>query len=237
EWSGVIVGVYVVARSHGLSMEKGFLTAKGKRSGKGVKEKQNSSSHDPVTVTDDVKRGTCTSTNSDVNVDQNAFNSGTNTLGKTFGNSNAERADTVCKESEGPNSSPIGIASSHNVSLATLVKGDTSRKSVNFRTLITPTGNGADVVVSKESFRSKDGMDSMLENGPWLIRYVPLILKKWTPDFFTNELLSAIATKFGNPLMLDSYTAAMYTALRGRASYARAMIELQVERHYCSCCS
>ncbi|GKD14418.1 alpha/beta hydrolases superfamily protein, partial [Tanacetum coccineum] len=98
-----------------------------------VKEKQNSSSHDPVTVTGGVKRGTGTSTNSDVNVDQNALNSGMNTLGKTFGNSNAERANTVGKESESLNSSPT------------------------------------------------DGMDSMLENGLWLIRNVQLILKKWTP--------------------------------------------------------
>ncbi|GKG61960.1 hypothetical protein Tco_0623677, partial [Tanacetum coccineum] len=30
------------------------------------------------------------------------------------------------------------------VSFATLLKGDTSQKSVNFRTLITPTGNKAD---------------------------------------------------------------------------------------------
>ncbi|GJY68006.1 zinc finger, CCHC-type containing protein [Tanacetum coccineum] len=31
-------------------------------------------------------------------------------------------------------------------------------------------------------FSSKDGMDAMIENGPWLIYNVPLILKKWTPD-------------------------------------------------------
>nr|GFA87663.1 chromo domain-containing protein/Gag-Asp_proteas domain-containing protein [Tanacetum cinerariifolium] len=29
---------------------------------------------------------------------------------------------------------------------------------------------------------SKYGMDAMIENGPWLIRNVPLILKKWTPN-------------------------------------------------------
>ncbi|GJY91064.1 hypothetical protein Tco_0506260, partial [Tanacetum coccineum] len=37
------------------------------------------------------------------------------------------------------------------VSFATLLKGDTSRKSVNFHTLVTPAGNGANVVISKES--------------------------------------------------------------------------------------
>ncbi|GJS09425.1 RNA-directed DNA polymerase, eukaryota, reverse transcriptase zinc-binding domain protein [Tanacetum coccineum] len=71
-----------------------------------------------------------------------------------------------------------------------------------------------------------------LINDPWLIRNVPLILKQWTPDAniikegvcnipvwvkfhdfpitaFTEDGLSAIATKLGNPLMLDSYMAAM----------------------------
>ncbi|GJT75137.1 hypothetical protein Tco_1041862 [Tanacetum coccineum] len=31
-------------------------------------------------------------------------------------------------------------------------------------------------------FSSKDRMDAMLENGPWFICNIPLILKKWTPN-------------------------------------------------------
>nr|GEV98416.1 retrovirus-related Pol polyprotein from transposon TNT 1-94 [Tanacetum cinerariifolium] len=77
---------------------------------------------------------------------------------------------------------------------------------------------------------SKDGMESMLENGPWLIFNVSLILKQWTPNanvmkmgvcdilvwvtfhdvpitVFTKEGLSDIATKLGELLMSDSYTA------------------------------
>ncbi|GKA14481.1 putative RNA-directed DNA polymerase [Tanacetum coccineum] len=87
----------------------------------------------------------------DMNVDQNALNSSTNTLGNTFGTSNEERADIVGKESEGLKSSPTGIASSPSLSFATLAKGDTSRKSNNFRTLITQADNGVDVSISKES--------------------------------------------------------------------------------------
>ncbi|GKA87568.1 hypothetical protein Tco_0809332, partial [Tanacetum coccineum] len=97
------------------------------------------------------------------------------------------------------------------VSFATLLRGDTSHKSINFCTLITSAGIGADVVVSKESvcvvnerlnnmvyefflgkhvaylvvenyFSFKDMMKSMLENGSWLIHNVPLILRKWTPN-------------------------------------------------------
>ncbi|GKB90837.1 putative reverse transcriptase domain-containing protein, partial [Tanacetum coccineum] len=81
-------------------------------------------------------------------------------------------------------------------------------------------------------FSSMDGLDSMLENGLWFIRNNPLILKKWNPDVnllkedvgnvpvwvklhgvpvtaFSEDGLSAIATKLGTPLMLDSYTSDM----------------------------
>ncbi|GJR28575.1 cytokinin dehydrogenase 3-like protein [Tanacetum coccineum] len=46
---------------------------------------------------------------------------------------------------------------------------------------------------------------------------------------FSEDGLSAIATKFGTPLMLDSYTTDMCMQLWGRSSYARAMIELRAD--------
>ncbi|GJV86621.1 putative reverse transcriptase domain-containing protein [Tanacetum coccineum] len=81
-------------------------------------------------------------------------------------------------------------------------------------------------------FSSMDGLDSMLKNGPWFIRNNPLILKKWNPyvnlmkeyvgnvpvwvklhgfpmNAFSEDGLSAIATKLDTPLMLDSYTSDM----------------------------
>ncbi|GJX73778.1 zinc knuckle CX2CX4HX4C containing protein [Tanacetum coccineum] len=135
-------------------------------------------------------------------------------------------------------SSPTGIASSPSVSLATLVKGDTSCKSVNFCTLITPAGNGADVIVSKESvcvvnerlnntvyeFRSKVGMESMLENGLWLIDNVPLILKKWTPDanIMTEDVCNI-------PVLVKFHDIPIIVFIEDRESYARAMVKLQVD--------
>ncbi|GJY80969.1 putative reverse transcriptase domain-containing protein [Tanacetum coccineum] len=86
--------------------------------------------------------------------------------------------------------SPMGLTSAP-TSYAKLVTGETSKKSVNFRTLITPAGNGAEVTVPLESilviserfantaygfflgkrmaypFSSMDGLDSLLENGLW----------------------------------------------------------------------
>ncbi|GKA00602.1 retrotransposon protein, putative, ty1-copia subclass [Tanacetum coccineum] len=101
-------------------------------------------------------------------------------------------------------------------------------------------------------FSSMDGLDVMLENCPWFIRNNQLILKKWHPDknllkedvsfvpvwvklygvpvtAFREDGLSAIATKLGTSLMLDSYTSDMCMQYWGRSSYARVMIELRAD--------
>ncbi|GKE91001.1 beta-caryophyllene synthase, partial [Tanacetum coccineum] len=70
-------------------------------------------------------------------------------------------------------------------------------------------------------FSSMDGLDAMLNNGPWFIRNNPLILKKWHPD--ENLLKEDVST----PIMLDSYTYDMCMQSWGRSSYARVMIELR----------
>ncbi|GJY19329.1 stigma-specific STIG1 family protein [Tanacetum coccineum] len=46
---------------------------------------------------------------------------------------------------------------------------------------------------------------------------------------FSKDGLSAIATKLGTPLMLDSYTSDMCNQSWGRSSYARAMIEVRAD--------
>ncbi|GKD09254.1 putative reverse transcriptase domain-containing protein [Tanacetum coccineum] len=45
---------------------------------------------------------------------------------------------------------------------------------------------------------------------------------------FSEDGLSAIATKFGTPLTIDSYTSDMCIQSWGRSSYARALIEVRV---------
>ncbi|GJU78480.1 zinc finger, CCHC-type containing protein [Tanacetum coccineum] len=142
-------------------------------------------------------------------------------------------------------------------------------------TAITQAGNGADVVIPVESIRAvcemyansvygfflekgwptpfyMDGLDSMLENGPWFIRNNPLILKKWNLNVnlmkedvvnvsvwvklhgvpvtaFTEDGLSANVTNIGSPLMLDPYKSDMCIQSWGRSSYARALIEIRVD--------
>ncbi|GKD09477.1 cytokinin dehydrogenase 3-like protein [Tanacetum coccineum] len=101
-------------------------------------------------------------------------------------------------------------------------------------------------------FSFMDKLDDVLENGPWFIWNNPLNLKKWHPyenlfkedvstipvwvklygvpiTAFSDDGFSAIATKLGIPLMLDSYTTDMCMQSWGRSSYARVMIELRAD--------
>nr|GFC80084.1 hypothetical protein [Tanacetum cinerariifolium] len=71
-------------------------------------------------------------------------------------------------------------------------------------------------------FISMDGLDAMLENGPWFIRNKLVILKKWHPD---EHLLKE-----------DVSTVPVWVKLHGvpvtafsRSSYARVMIELRAD--------
>ncbi|GJY83660.1 retrovirus-related pol polyprotein from transposon 17.6 [Tanacetum coccineum] len=101
-------------------------------------------------------------------------------------------------------------------------------------------------------FETKEGMDKVMETGPWLIRLVPLILNVWTPNTilkkdeikaaliwvklhhvpivaYSEIGLSLITTQIGRPIKLDSYTSQMCLRSKGRNKYARALIEVSSE--------
>ncbi|GJY66446.1 probable pre-mRNA-splicing factor ATP-dependent RNA helicase DEAH5 [Tanacetum coccineum] len=107
-------------------------------------------------------------------------------------------------------------------SLYTNVTSKPSGKKLNICTLFTPGAYrsmfSASTCLFSIQFSSMDGLDAMLENGPWFIWNNPLILKKWHPDEnllkedvstvpiwvklhgvpvtnFSDDGLSAIATK------------------------------------------
>ncbi|GJY18161.1 zinc knuckle CX2CX4HX4C containing protein [Tanacetum coccineum] len=102
-------------------------------------------------------------------------------------------------------------------------------------------------------FENKDGMDKVLENSPWLIRMVPLILNIWFPNTdlkkaevkkapvwvklhhvpivaYSEIGLSLITTQIGRPIMLDSYTSNMCLSFWSRSTYARALIEVSADK-------
>ncbi|GJR88153.1 ribonuclease H-like domain-containing protein [Tanacetum coccineum] len=101
-------------------------------------------------------------------------------------------------------------------------------------------------------FESKEGLEKVLERGPWIIRNTPLILNRWTPNMslkrdevnkipvwiklynvpvvaYSADGLSLIATQVGKPIMLDAFTSSMFENAWGRISFARALVELNGE--------
>lgn len=101
-------------------------------------------------------------------------------------------------------------------------------------------------------FRSNEGMNKVLEGGPWLIRSVPLFLNVWSPNSrlhkeeikavpvwvkihevpivaYSEIGLSLITTELGRPIMLDTYTSDMCLNPWGTRDYARALVEVSAE--------
>ncbi|GJY75667.1 putative reverse transcriptase domain, reverse transcriptase zinc-binding domain protein [Tanacetum coccineum] len=99
---------------------------------------------------------------------------------------------------------------------------------------------------------SIEGMESVMEHRPWLIRRMPLMLNIWTPNTvlkkeevkhaplwvklhhipivaYSEVGLSLISTQLGKPIMMDSYTSNMCLSSWGRSTYARILIEVSAE--------
>nr|GFB67224.1 hypothetical protein [Tanacetum cinerariifolium] len=76
-----------------------------------------------------------------------------------------------------------------------------------------------------EEFATKEGMERVIENGPWLIRlhHVPIIA-------YSKVCLRLITTQIGHPIMLDSYTSTMCLKSEGRNTYARALIKVSSKK-------
>ncbi|GKC83370.1 cytokinin dehydrogenase 3-like protein, partial [Tanacetum coccineum] len=130
------------------------------------------------------------------------------------------------------------------------INGKPSGKKVNVHTLFTPRGNGIDVVVSVDSIRAISKRFANTAYGFFLGNKVayPVVanyvrntwvyvsnVTVWVKlhgvpvTAFREDGLSAIATKLGTPLMLDSYTFDMCMQSWGRSSNAKVMIELRAD--------
>ncbi|GJT72215.1 hypothetical protein Tco_1031501 [Tanacetum coccineum] len=123
-------------------MERGFLSQKGSRGGRDVKENNQVSANDVakvVSISSKVKEPVLSSLGGHIVV--------------------PNEGDVTNLPTDPYNSGPIF---SRPTSYAKLDTGEPSKKNVNFHTLLAPVGNEADVAIS-----SKDRMDEMIENGPW----------------------------------------------------------------------
>ncbi|GJS26094.1 hypothetical protein Tco_0486714 [Tanacetum coccineum] len=102
-------------------------------------------------------------------------------------------------------------------------------------------------------FSSLTGLEQVLEQGPWLIRNIPIIPTKWSLNLslekdkvtkilvwvkmhkvpvvaYSEDGLSLIATQVGKPVMLDACTSTMCSDPWGRIGYARALIEVSTKK-------
>ncbi|GJS90072.1 putative reverse transcriptase domain-containing protein [Tanacetum coccineum] len=114
--------------------------------------------------------------------------------------------DSSVKATDGAKLTENGV-----VSYVNLLNGEPSKKTINFAYLSSPDCY-------------KNGMDAMLENGSWLIRNVPLILKKWSPNAnLPKEDLS-------NVLFWVKFHDVPRTAfIEDGSSYARVMNDLRAD--------
>nr|GEV84765.1 DNA helicase [Tanacetum cinerariifolium] len=95
---------------------------------------------------------------------------------------------------------------------------------INFRTLITPGGNGADVVVSMESLSI---VNKRLSNTVYIFFLGKRAAYPVVENYINNTWSKLYLVK--SMMTKDSYTAAMCTNSWVRASYARAIVELRAD--------
>nr|GEU36022.1 hypothetical protein [Tanacetum cinerariifolium] len=102
-------------------------------------------------------------------------------------------------------------------------------------------------------FSTSEGMEKVLESGPWLVRLALLNLNIWSPNekltkdevrlapvwvklhnvlilAYSEIGLSLIATQLGRPIMFDSYTSSMCLDPWGKCTYARVLIEMRADK-------
>ncbi|GJX51241.1 hypothetical protein Tco_0278086 [Tanacetum coccineum] len=137
--------------------------------------------------------------------------------------------DTTIPESFPPLSTPVTtVDNALGKSSYANITSKPSGKKANIRTLFTPGGNEIDVVVPVDSIRAISERFANTAYGFFLGKKV-VKLHGVPVTAFSEDGLSAIATKLGTPLMLDSYTSDMCMQSWGRSSYARVMIELRAD--------
>nr|GEW42420.1 Ty3/gypsy retrotransposon protein [Tanacetum cinerariifolium] len=101
-------------------------------------------------------------------------------------------------------------------------------------------------------FNTSKGLEDALENGTWMIRNIPIILKKWSMNtrlskeeltrilvwvkfhdvplhVFSEHGITIIASQLGKPILFDSYTSSMCIESWGRSSFARFLIKINAD--------
>ncbi|GJU33568.1 RNA-directed DNA polymerase, eukaryota, reverse transcriptase zinc-binding domain protein [Tanacetum coccineum] len=106
--------------------------------------------------------------------------------------------------------------------------------------------NDNDIFVFK--FNNAQGLQTVIESGPWIVNNKPVVVQKWDPSInldrieptrlpvwiklinisleaWTHRGLSALASRVGKPLIMDAMTTKMCNEGLGSLRYARILIE------------
>ncbi|GKC05519.1 putative receptor-like protein kinase [Tanacetum coccineum] len=104
-------------------------------------------------------------------------------------------------------------------------------------------------------FKNEEDMEKVIEQGPWIVNHKPLFVQKWDPSIglskkeettiplwakmknipleaWTKDGISALASSLGKPLRMDNITAQACVAGRGRAEFARVLVEFEVKKGF-----
>ncbi|GJZ17497.1 zinc knuckle CX2CX4HX4C containing protein, partial [Tanacetum coccineum] len=70
-------------------------------------------------------------------------------------------------------------------------------------------------------FSTRDGMEQVLENGPWLIRMVPIMLNIWTPNtVLKKDTITSV------PVWVKLHNVPIAAFTEGKNAYVRVLIEV-----------
>ncbi|GJY86838.1 RNA-directed DNA polymerase, eukaryota, reverse transcriptase zinc-binding domain protein [Tanacetum coccineum] len=114
-----------------------------------------------------------------------------------------------------------------------------------------------DIIVNNDGtclfkFRDLEGLNSVIEQGPWMVNKRLLIVKKWSHEIgmqmtkhnklpiwvrmtvvpleaWSVDGISALASSLGNPLVMDNMIANMCHNGLGRLDFARVLVEMDAD--------
>ncbi|PWA53701.1 hypothetical protein CTI12_AA443880 [Artemisia annua] len=102
-------------------------------------------------------------------------------------------------------------------------------------------------------FHHENGLNYIVNNGPWLVNNKPLIVQKWDINMsvdkteleelpiwiklsnlpleaWTTKGISALASRVGKPVIMDNVTASMCKMGIGRVGFARVLVEVSAKK-------
>ncbi|GJT68150.1 ATPase, F1/V1/A1 complex, alpha/beta subunit [Tanacetum coccineum] len=102
-------------------------------------------------------------------------------------------------------------------------------------------------------FQDEEGINEVINNGPWMVNNKPLVVQKWSIDMCMDKTepkripvwvklrnvpmeawsvkgISALASSIGKPVIMDEVTTKMCVTGVGRLGFARILVEIDAEK-------